>query len=103
MKCIVCGKEFEGSQYVDPICSHECFLDNYWNKALKTGIVIDGTCYQDGGFIKDPVSADFLGFGGRVFKYIKYGSCEVTTTNNLWLNGKVPEKYHAEDNAEFVR
>lgn len=102
MKCIICGKEIEKSEYMNAVlCSSECFHINFWNECLDdTAIIIDGECYHDGG--KKPKEyRGFLGFGGDIFK-IKKNSGEVIETNNLWYNGVVPKDRKIKDNAVFI-
>lgn len=109
MICKICGKEFtESSWSKQEICSYECFHDNYWLDRVKCKeifTIIDGKCYY---FDKEhPIEHDYkdmLGFGGDVFN-IRFFNGETYKTNNLWLNGEIPEKFRAElpDNAEFIK
>ena len=101
MKCKVCGKEMSFSGFREPICSDECFIRDFWNEALdESAIIIDGTCYHDGG-AKPKGRDDYLGFGGRQFTIEKTDGT-VIITNNLWFNGKIPEEFKTEDNARFI-
>lgn len=97
MKCIVCGKEFEQRMFADDICSQECFKEYFWTQVLdKSAIVIDGYCYHAGNS-----NSTFKGFGGREFTILFNDGIRMTT-NNLWCNGKIPEKLLIPDNAKFV-
>ena len=113
MKCEICGKEIEKSMYGNAIlCSRECFYDHFWIQKCKAQeadpyeyAIIDGESYH---FNKDkPIvpdnGFDFLGFGGRKFT-IRYNNGDTYTTNNLWNQGKIPEKFRdrLKDNAVFV-
>ena len=102
MKCVICGKEIEKSQYSSKVlCSSECFHIDFWNDCLDDeAIIIDGECYHDGG--KKPSSyIGFLGFAGRVF-HIEMNDGKTITTNNLWYNGVVPKERNIQDNARFI-
>ena len=104
LTCVVCGKKFKkGSQpyygYGNDIsCSEECFHKKFWIDALKTGIVINGTCYQ----IADEHAKGFRGFDGRPFK-IQLDNGDIYYTTNLWYNGKIPKEYYKGDNARFIK
>lgn len=102
MKCKVCGKEITEPQYSEPICSHKCFIENFWDEALDDeAIIIEGVCYHDGGY-KDPhLYNGFLGCAGRKF-VIQMNDGRVTVTNNLWYNGEIPEERKVPDNAKFI-
>lgn len=77
-----------------------CLLDDEY--LTKPFLVIKGVYYTDSGWRHD--STQFLGHGGRVFKYRILSSGEVRTTNNLWCAGGVNVfvRDEALDNAEFV-
>ena len=78
--------------------SEECFNKKFWIKALKTGIVINGICYQIG----NENERGFRGFDGRPFK-IQLDNGDIYYTTNLWYNGKIPKEYYKGDNARFVK
>ena len=105
LKCVICGKEIDESCYMNAIlCSQKCFVDHYWKEIIKEKdkyIIIDGTCYMLGESLSTH-NTDIAGFGGRTF-YIRYFDGRVIQTNNLWLNGTVPNKYKniLKDEAEF--
>lgn len=102
MKCIICGKEIEKSQYGNAVlCSSECFYENFWNERLDDkAIIINGECYHDGG--KKPKGySGFIGCGGKLFK-IKMNNEEIIETNNLWHDGKIPKDRNIQDNAVFI-
>lgn len=106
MKCVICGKEIEKSQYTNAVlCSSKCFHVHFWRKIIaekEKHIIIGGECYQDGGDIKNPSSYMFLGFSGRRF-WIRYFDGKEITTNNLWYQGKIPDEFRDQlpDTAEF--
>lgn len=70
LTCVVCGKKIKkGSQSYygygkDIACSEECFHQKFWIKALKTGIVINGICYQIG----NENERGFRGLDGRPYR-----------------------------------
>lgn len=103
MKCIICGKEIERSMYSHkPLCSSECFDEDFWNTVLNDeAIIIDGVCYHDGG-CNETVHSSLLGFGGKEF-IIKRNDGTIIRTNNLWHNGTVPANRNVEDNAVFIK
>lgn len=99
MKCIICGKEIEKSQYANAIlCSSECFTVDFWNEVLDdTAIIINGECYHDAG----ETNSYWKGFGGRHFK-IQMDDGRIIETENLWGQGKVPPERGVKDNAKFL-
>lgn len=102
MKCIICGKEIEKSNYMNAVlCSDECFSVNFWNECIDDkAIIINGKCYRDGG--KKPTGySGFMGHGGALFK-IKMNNGEIIETNNLWYNGEIPKDRNIQDNAVFI-
>ena len=104
LTCVVCGKKFKkGSQpyygYGNDIsCSEECFHKKFWIKALKTGIIISGTCYQIG----DERAKGDRGLDGRPYR-IQLDNGDIYYTTNLWYNGKIPKEYYKGDNARFIK
>lgn len=103
MNCKICGKEIAESRYMtDILCSENCFEKNFWNEIIAEKdkyIIINNTCYRDGG--KTPGNY-FKGFGGRRF-YIRYFDGREITTDNLWCQGDIPEEYQdiLKNEAEF--
>jgi endogenous inhibitor of DNA gyrase (YacG/DUF329 family) len=99
MNCIICGKEIEKSQYMHKtLCSSKCFNIDFWNDCLdEEAIIIDGTCYHDGG----KTNSSIKGFGGRTFK-IQTNDGRIIETDNLWFNGEVPKERNVKDNAVFI-
>ena len=111
--CEICGKELDRKYWINEeyynICSSsQCFEEKFWQLIIKEKdehVIIDGECYS---FDKNNPIADgsktFLGFDGRRFKIKMLHTGEVFETNNLWSNGKVPDKFKEQlpDNAEFV-
>ena len=106
MKCEVCGKEIEKSQYMGcVICSGECFQKHFWMEIIKEKdehIVINGECFCDGGNVDNPSYPRFLGHSGRRF-WICFKDGSTLTTNNLWYNGKIPDEFREQlpDTADF--
>ena len=113
MKCEICGKEIDHSiNFRVSLCSSECFTDWFWLQECRAQesdpneyAIIDGESYHFNR--KNPVvkgGYDFLGFGGQRFK-IRYNNGATYTTNNLWCQGEIPDKYRdrLKDNAVFVR
>lgn len=101
MKCIICGKEIEKSNFSHKIiCSNKCFDEDYWNTILdENAIIINGNCYHDGGLNFNKY--DIRGYGGTQF-YILFNDGKVLFTNNLWHNGRVPIERKIQDNAKFI-
>ena len=101
-KCIICGKEVEQSIVMDEVlCSRKCFNESFWNEALdETSIIINGTCYHDGGKFPSGYKG-FLGYAGRKFS-IQMNDGAIIETNNLCCNGTVPKERNIKDNAKFI-
>lgn len=99
MRCSVCGKKIERTYYINGECSDRCFKQRFWQKALKTGIIINGNCYQVG---DENTKSTFRGFDGRKI-YIRMKTGKVIVTTNLWHNGKIPKRYMKKDNAKFIK
>lgn len=78
-------------------------LDAY-NKNDKSTLVINSCMYSDAGYDAHTKSA-YLGYGGRIFKYKRYDSDELVTTNNMWNGTELPEYLldFMPDNAEWVK
>ena len=105
VKCVICGKEVEKSLYSNAVlCSRECFSKNYWNEVVSdpNTIVVEGCCYCDQGY--DTEDCGFRGFDGAMFYYRNLKTGKVTKTNNLWLNGGLPDylKDSIKDTHEFI-
>lgn len=106
MKCVICGKEIEKSQYSNAVlCSGTCFYKHFWNEIVaekKQHIIINGECYRDGGNVDNPNYYDFLGYSGRRF-WIRFFDGREITTNNLWYQGKIPNEFLSQlpNTAEF--
>ena len=106
MKCVICGKEIEKSQYSNAVlCSGACFYKNFWNEIVaekEQHIIINGECYRDGGNVDNPNYYDFLGHSGRRF-WIRFFDGREITTNNLWYQGKIPDEFLSQlpNTAEF--
>lgn len=103
MICKICGKEFSKQRWHEPICSDECFTDNYWlervnNKASKSQVVINGYMFQIG----SGLMGGSKGFDGAKF-VILFNDGRKVITDNLWSNGEIPEKFRAQlpDNAKW--
>lgn len=112
IECCICGKEFDKPHYYEPfadVCGSNCFGEKLWRireQQYLNGspfIIINGRLYTDGGYVKNPESTSFLGFGGEHFNIRMNNGTEIFT-NNLWHGGDIPEN-HREilcDNAVFV-
>lgn len=112
MKCKVCGKEFQETQYSSEykdICSSECFNKFYWIEKVSSYqnnpdkfVAIDGSLY----YIDDEDSiSSFRGFDGIKFVIKMKDSGKVIVTTNLWFNGEIPKELRNQipDNAEFIK
>lgn len=80
-----------------------CFDCDYWqdrveNQNSKSQVVIDQVVFQIG-----PKGELFKGCSGKEFT-IKRSSGEIVVTNNLWVNGRIPNHFKdlIADNATFV-
>lgn len=103
MKCVICGKEIDESPYSHKIlCSHKCFIEDFWNDTLdKDAIIVNRVCYHDGGYVHEMGDKKWLGYGGMLFN-IQMNDGRVIKTNNLWYNGKIPLDRYTGDNAKFI-
>lgn len=103
MKCEICGKEIEQSDYSNAtLCSKECYNAHYWLTKYKEYIAKDedrnppivykGVCYTIGEQY-DKVR----GFCGKKFKIIPSSELNVYMTpyitDNLWSNGPIPPAF----------
>ena len=82
-----------------------CFSCNFWFNIIDdidNKLVIDGTVYVFHERAEAHTVA-FLGHGGREFT-IETNDGKVLSTNNLWSNGNVPDKFRdrIKDNAQFI-
>ena len=114
MICIVCKKPISPkskffSGYDGPICSDKCFMENFWGSVAKNPdyyIIVDGNCYWDDGDIDDQEQYNLkcLGCDGHRFYIQMLNNKSVFTTNNLWLQGTIPDEYRSKlpDNAKFI-
>lgn len=112
MICRVCGKKITEPKYAEPICSSECFHEDFWltrytalQKDSKAFAIINGSCYYyDRKKPIDNSPFSFKGFDGRLFR-IRYPDGKEVETNNLWHNGKIPDNWRDRlpDNAEFIK
>lgn len=106
MNCVICGKEIEKSQFSNAVlCSSECFNKHFWREIIAEKdehIIINGSCYCDGGNVEHPGRYQFLGHAGQRF-WIRFFDGKEITTNNLWYQGKIPDEFRDElpDTAEF--
>ena len=90
-----------------------CFHCLYWLERiprvkLRSQIVINGHMYQDKGDkpnAREGRTVAYLGFGGRRFTWRMLDTGEVVTSNDLWSNGKIPDRFreHFPDNAEWYK
>ena len=99
MKCILCGKEFNGNNIkVAPVCSNACAHTlEYWLEIMvdmdKRIIIADNRCYRLRA--EYDTNAGFRGFSGARF-YIRLNDGTEITTTNLWSIGKIPEVFRKE-------
>lgn len=106
MQCEICGKKIVKSSYANAVlCSGKCFTKHYWQQIIAEKdehIIVNGCCYCDGGNVEYPDTHSFLGFSGRRF-WIRFFDGRVLSTNNLWMQGDIPEEFRnaLPDNAEF--
>ena len=108
MKCILCGKEFNGNNIkVAPVCSNACAHTlEYWLEIMvdmdKRIIIADNRCYRLRA--EYDTNAGFRGFSGARF-YIRLDDGTEITTTNLWSIGKIPEVFQKElpNNARFIK
>lgn len=107
--CPVCGKEWIGAyHFLDEcdVCSCKCYKEKYWKiieDEQDEHIIINGVCYYDKGY-SNSKKLWTLGYSGRPFR-IRMNTGKEILTNNLWLNGTVPENHRdkLKDNAVFVK
>lgn len=106
VKCVICGKEIEKSQYLGTIlCSGECFTKDYWRRVIaekEKHIIINGVCYRDCGNVDNPPRGLTLGHAGRRF-WIRFKDGSTLITNNLWYQGEIPDEFREDlpDTADF--
>ena len=87
MKCEICGKEIEQSNYNNGIiCSSDCFTEHFWLSLIReyieepeTFAIINGESYR----IEDEaVPQSCKGFYGNKH-IIRYNNGKIITTTNL--------------------
>lgn len=92
MKCCVCGKVIEKSNYSRPLCDFICFGKRYWMDIIEEKdwhVIIDGHCY----FVAPEGRRGPVGHSGRKFILQNLSTGEVTETTNLWDQGKIPQEF----------
>lgn len=112
--CRICGKLIHYGSYNDK-CKAKlaeaclCHSCDFWSDIQKTiddprRVIVKGVAY----WRKDYINVDkrlehTLGFSGHVFG-IKMNTGEEYTTNDLWRNGDIPERFREvlKDNAIFL-
>lgn len=101
MKCVICGKEIEKSEYSSKVlCSSECFHIDFWRDCLDDeAVIVNKICYHVG---KEHSKSPFRGHSGAKFKIRMKETGKVIETTNLWHNGEVPDEFYKGDNAEFL-
>ena len=116
LKCSICGKEIEASEYCDTIpvmCDNpKCFHTYFWKEKIrlfnsgnedyaKTVVIVNHEHYIIGPELKG--STHFAGYGGRLFT-IKFNDGRIVKTRNLWSQGTITEEYYKDlpDNAVFI-
>lgn len=107
--CKVCGVSHFSTSFTsrdELVRNHWCFSCNYWMERVElasnpNSLRVDGVQYQFCPMSKGDSRS--LGFGGRFFR-IKTNDGRLLETNNLWLNGSIPEPFREmlPDNAVFV-
>lgn len=107
MRCVICGKKITKSKYYGmPLCSKACSFTSHWEEILYKKdkfIFINGSCYWDGGAVKNPSPWSDLGFSGKWF-HIRFFDGRDLITNNLNYKGVVPKEFlkRLPNNAEFI-
>ena len=83
-----------------------CFTCNFWLDRLDQYnsprcVVINNNMYHIDNWSSP---GRMRGYGGRVFHIKRHDSDQIVTTNNLWHNGDIPERFHhlMPDNAVFI-
>ena len=106
MKCEICGKEIEKSNYYRMIlCNNDsCYHKFYWMEKVKNKdkvAIINNNCYTIGD--EEHTGCD-RGFDGAKFT-IRFNDGRIVQTTNLWDNGKVPEEFRdlLQNNAVFIK
>lgn len=83
-----------------------CFTCNHWREVAKTKdepnrFFVNGTAYTA---LPDS-DEGFVGFGGREFKFKRFGSNEIIVSHNVWSQGDIAPEWRKDipDNAEIVK
>lgn len=105
--CQHCGypenpsRSLEGKSFIKHQCCFDCW---YWlhnlnliNQPRLNAVIVDGIHRTDSGMSDD--NAKWLGHGGSKFYYRKIGETQIRCTNNMWYQGKIPERLNVHDNA----
>ncbi len=106
--CVVCGKPFDNSDLEredgDLLDTH-CHTCAFWTQHIvlflsgdPAIVIVDGAHYRLG-----DDSNRLKGHGGRKF-IIHYNDGRTITTNNLWYQGIIPDRFRntLKDNATFI-
>lgn len=112
--CKVCGKienvrglwaEGRIERWESELC-HTC---DYWTERITSkdepwSIRIDGQQYVDGGKTDGPKRFKGLGGDTHIFRLIDKKMRQYIVTDNLWVNGDIPERFKGQlpDNCERV-
>lgn len=103
--CQLCGKSADTEKYsTAKVASGElCFHCAYWqeradNIGSSRSVRINGTQYQLGA---DRDDDRWKGCAGQRF-VIEFFDGRRITTNDLWVNGKIPARFDIPDNARFI-
>ncbi len=108
MKCIICSKVIEKSQYSNKdLCSSKCFITDFWNDYVKRANEKEIARINGGHYYienDNTSSFGFKGYGGNKF-IIKFDDGRIVTTKNLWHQGTIPEEFKERlpDNAIFLQ
>ena len=98
MKCEICGKEFDKQLYMSEfknICSSECFGEKFWQMIVEEGghYNLNGESVLIKSY-KENSDYRWLGCAGRVFYLQSIDNPNmVWKTNDLWIQGEIPDKY----------
>lgn len=98
MKCEICGKEFEKRRWGDEfknICSNECFTEKFWQIIVEEGghYNLNGKSVLIKSY-KENENGRFLGCAGSIFYLQSIDNPNmVWKTNDLWIQGEIPDKY----------
>ena len=95
------SRSVEGNSFIKNQCCFDCW---YWlhnlnliNQPRSDAVIVDGIHRTDSGMSNE--RGEWLGHGGSKFYYRKIGETQIRCTNNMWYQGKIPERLNIPDNA----